>query len=388
MQRLIAYLRHPTTRSVGLVFFSLGILFLGMMARLPEIKARLALDQFQIGMVLWSLSIGAMLGTLVSGRLLRHLTSGQGAFRFILGAAVVVNLIPWAPSYTFLLIGFLLAGASNALVNVAMNSAAASVEQTSGTTILSTCHGMFSLGAFVGAAVSGLMSKWGVSLEMHLLGVGILMTAINLVHRRHLVAVPDLPSDDNHRMFVLPDRALLWPAVLIFGTGILEGTMIDWSPIYFRDVLGAGPFWVSFSAGAVTGAMALFRFGGDGLRDRFGERTVLRVCAVLTFTGVWLNVLVPLIPVVLFGNFLAGAGLGTMVPIIYSLAARMPGSSPKHAVAGMAAVSLIGFMTGPPVIGGIAEGYGLRYGFAFAGVIAGVALFATFRMRNSQTPSS
>ena len=380
MTNLWQYLQNPITRSVGLIFFTLGILFLGLLARLPEIKDSLALSKFQTGMVLWSISIGAMLGTLMSGQFLRRRTAGQGAFIGIILAAGAVNLPPLATVYPFLLGGFLLAGVTNALVNVAMNSIAASVEQTGGVKILSTCHGMFSLGGFLGAGISGLMNKWEISLVLHFGILATIMLILVLLHRKYLFAIADLPSEENDRVFVLPDRRTFWPGVVIFGTGILEGTMIDWSPVYFQDVLGAGPFWVSFSAGAVTGAMAFFRLSGDYLRTRLGETRLLRISALLTVCGVWLNVLVPLIPVAFLGNFIAGAGLATMVPIIYGLAARIPGASAKHAVAGMAAVSLMGFMTGPPVVGSIAELSNLRYGYVFAGVIALIALIATFQL--------
>lgn len=367
----------PVTRSVGLVFFSLGILFLGLMARLPEIKVTLGLSKLQIGMVLFAGSIGALIGTVSSGWYMKNLSVGRACLIGVGLVVVGVNLPPLATGLVALLILFGISGLTDSLLNIAMNSAAATVERERGVNILSTCHGMFSLGAAAGAAISGLMAKWEVPLSTHFIGLGIVIAGLNLMSRRTLFTLSQRGAEESS--FRLPGKAIAWLAVIVFCSGIGEGTMIDWSPVYFRENLGAGPFWTSFSAGAVTSMMALVRFGGDELRTRFGERTVLLSGAGLTFVGVWMGVIIATIPGALAGNFIAGLGLATMFPIAFSAAARVPGVSAQAAISGLAATSLLGFLIGPVIIGLIAENFGLRVGFGFVGVLSLLMLVACLR---------
>ena len=367
----------PLTRSVGFVFFSLGILFLGLMARLPEIKVALGLSKFQVGMVLFAGSVGALIGTVGSGLYMKHLSVGRACLIGVGVVALGVNLPPLATGFVVLLFAFGVSGLTDSLLNIAMNSAAATVEHRLQLNILSTCHGMFSLGAAVGALISGLLAKWDVSLTTHFIGLGVVVVGLNLLNRRTLFTLSHRGAEESS--FRLPGRAIVWLAIIVFCSGIGEGTMIDWSPVYFRENLGAGPFWTSFSAGAVTSMMALMRFGGDELRTRFGERNVLLAGAGFTFVGVWMGVIIANIPGVLLGNFIAGLGLATMFPIAFSAAARVPGVSAQAAISGLAATSLLGFLIGPVIIGFIAENFGLRIGFAFVGVLSLLMLVACLR---------
>ena len=64
--------------------------------------------------------------------------------------------------------------------------------------------------------------------------------------------------------------------------------------------------------------------------------------------------------VALVGFALVGVGFANVVPLLFSAAARVPGTSAAHGIASVSAVAYLGFMAGPPLIGLLAHGSSLR----------------------------
>ena len=58
---------------------------------------------------------------------------------------------------------------------------------------------------------------------------------------------------------------------------IPEGAVLDWAALYLQQELGTDLAIAGFAFAGFSGAMALMRFLGDGVRNRFGAVTTLRV---------------------------------------------------------------------------------------------------------------
>ena len=65
----------------------------------------------------------------------------------------------------------------------------------------------------------------------------------------------------------------------------------------------------------------------------------------------------PEVAIVGFG--LIGAGLSCIFPVALSAATRTPGMAAGTAIAGVCTIGYLGFLIGPPAIGGLAELFGL-----------------------------
>ena len=63
-----------------------------------------------------------------------------------------------------------------------------------------------------------------------------------------------------------------------------------------------------------------------------------------------------------------GLGVSTIVPTLYSIAGKHPTIPTGEALTAVSSISFLGFLMGPPVIGYIAELFGLRYSFGFIGL--------------------
>jgi MFS family permease len=79
------------------------------------------------------------------------------------------------------------------------------------------------------------------------------------------------------------------------------------------------------------------------------------------------------VPAVLTGFALIGLGYGVIMPLAFSRAASDPVIAPGPALAGVATLGYGGMLLGPPVIGFVAEGTGMRLSFL---VLAGLAVMA------------
>ena len=79
-------------------------------------------------------------------------------------------------------------------------------------------------------------------------------------------------------------------------------------------------------------------------------------------------------PVVsLLGYALIGAGLAPIVPLLFTAASRVPGSSSAAAIAAVSSIGYSGFLIGPPLIGTIAQTTSLTAALSVV-VVASAAL--------------
>lgn len=140
-----------------------------------------------------------------------------------------------------------------------------------------------------------------------------------------------------------------------------------------RVVDGVAPLaYAAFAA-----LMLLARLIGDRLKDRYGARHVVASGAWCATAGILIAVWAINVPLTLCGFALAGAGLAAVFPFVFSAAGRH-GST---ALAAVATFSYSGGLIGPPIIGFLAQGYGMRVGMSFVGIIVMMIALSSRRAR-------
>ena len=144
-----------------------------------------------------------------------------------------------------------------------------------------------------------------------------------------------------------------------------EGVSFDWSAIYLREIAGSSASFSALGFAFFSLAMTIGRFIGDTIIPRFGPKRLLAVGGFLAATGLLITILFPYPYVVLLGFLVLGFGCSLGAPILYAASMRLPDTSPAAGLATFATLSFVGFMAGPPVVGFIAEGFGLPSGFFF-----------------------
>ncbi|MEU6717275.1 MFS transporter [Nonomuraea sp. NPDC046802] len=363
--------------AVYLLFFLAGAAIGTWTARIPAIKERLALGDGQLSLALLAIAAGAMIGMTAVGRLVdRH-----GSSRVMIPAALLqgVVLIPpaHAPDLVTLAGTLLVFGVVHGVLDVAMNANAVEVERAHGRPVMSSFHAVYSVGGFAGATAGGLFAHATLAPSVTFLSVGTVIAALAVWAARWAMR----SAPDSGPVAAGPagrPRGIVFLGVLAFCCLVGEGAAADWSSVYLREDLAASPGFAAAGYAAFSVMMTAGRLAGDRLAARFGPVPLVRCCGLLAAVGLGLALLGghPAAGVAGFACF--GAGLSCIVPQVFSVAGHRDPAFAGRALARVASIGYMGFLSGPVVIGGVAELVGLPLALTVPAVLAAfVALTAT-----------
>ena len=353
-------------RLVMAVFFMQAVLIANWYPRIPDVAAKIGGGPGDLAIGLLGMPVGTFLALTAIGPLVQRFS----ARRLILAGFVVYSVsmaLPgWAWNVPSLFVAMLFLGASYPIVDVSMNVEAALIQDGLGRRIMNTCHGFWSIGSMVGAVIGAGFAQIALDTRWHLLIVAIVALPVGLAVGNALPARVSGPQAGEPRQpaFALPSVGMIGLCLLGFGMIMVEGGARNWGAVYLRDVLGASPGAAGIGFAIFMLAMAIGRFAGDRLADRYGPVIVARLCCILAFVGI--------VIVVVARNYveaavgLAAEGLG--VSVIYPLAVTAAAArGDRPAPINVAALSLIAYssaLVGPPLVGFVADAAGLRVGLA------------------------
>ena len=365
-------------RLLCVVFFCHGAVAGSWAARIPSIKAALDLTEGELGLAL----VGAAFGTLcslpvagaASARAGTRRVTRIGAFAFPLTLA----LPALAGSLPALFGALALLGASGAFMDVSMNAYGVDVERRYERPILSSFHGLWSLGAFAGASLAGIAAAAGWSSAAHLgAGALLLMSGAVLAAGR----LPRLDADEARERppaFARPTKRLAALGAIAFCAVLGEGSAFDWSGVYLRESLGSSEALATAGLTAFALVMAGGRFVGDRLTERWGRVRLVRNSSLIAAVGMCVAVVTQDATIAVVGFGLLGGGLSCIVPAMFASAGHGEGGP---GIAAVGILSYMGFFLGPPAVGGLAELIGLGGGLAVvaAGLLCVPLLLRTAR---------
>jgi MFS family permease len=357
-------------RGVLAIFFLNGALFGAWASRVPAIKADLAMDEAELGLVLLCMAAGAVISFPLSGRG----TDALGAPTICrLTALVYVPLLPLlglAPASWVLAPALLLFGAAFGSMDVAMNAWGADVERARGRPIMSGLHGFFSLGAGAGAGAGALFAAAGAPPWLHFILFAAGIAAVTLPFAWTKWPAERRVVRSRAPILAIPRGALLAVGVIAFCASMGEGGMADWSAVYLAEVLAAGEDRAAIGYAVFSVAMVATRFAGDILIARLGRVAVARICGVVAAAGAAAVALSPSVIVGWAGMGALGIGYALVAPLVFSRAASDPHVPPGAAVAAVSTLAYGGMLLGPPVIGFIGHAAGLRFSFGLLALLA------------------
>ncbi len=360
--------------AIGIVFLVNGAVFGSWAPHIPLVQERLGLGPALLGAALLAAAVGALIAMLGAGALIARYGSAPVTRVSGLMLCVSLPIVALAPNLAFLVAALALFGASNGIMDVAMNAHGVAVETRLQQPIMSSLHGMFSLGGLLGAGTGALLLGW-LSPPTHILVAAAVLVLVAWLVMRHLLpGRVDVGDAGPH--FVLPTRAALGFGVLAFLVLMTEGAILDWSAAWLRGDLGASPSMAATAFAAFSAAMAAGRFGGDHLRRRFGAEILVRGSACVAAAGLALALLLATPFAAVVGFACAGLGLANTVPVLFGAAGRLPGQQPGAAIAATASIGYLGFLVGPPLIGFAAQATTL--GLALGILVLATAIVAIF----------
>jgi len=365
------------------MFFLAGLCFASWASRIPGIQQSLHLSDAGLGGVLLAIPTGLMCSLPFTGWIITKIGS-----RTLLIISVIM--------YGFLLVGLGAAhnvfqlvaclwcfGFAGNSANISVNTQAVATEKLYEKPIMASFHGIWSLAGFTGAGIGIFMIGHQVIPFYHFIVILAIVIIAVIVASRRLQDDRVIANEEEVVVLSIRERLqtmvpLLMLGVIAFCSMLCEGTMFDWSGVYFKKVVGAENGWIGAGYFAFMCTMAAGRFVADAFAGKYGLKRTLQLSGTLTAAGLLVSVIFPYLWPSIIGFMMVGAGVSSVVPMIYSSAGRTANMSPGVALSAVSTIRFSGFLIGPPVIGFIAGIATLRASFVLIACMGlSVAILST-----------
>ena len=367
---LRAYFSHPRSLAVGGVFASIGFLFGNWVTLIPYIKAKFALDDAQLGLLLLSMPFASTLANPVAALIINRFgmknATIYGLLTMTLAYALPVNM----PHLWLTALALMLAGAALATTNVAVNTCVHSIEQHEKRSIMSTSHGMFSVGGMLGAAFASTLMGLHAPVLWHVVSASGLVLVVGILVRKPILGIYEEKNlQTQGAKFAWPKGILLGMIAISLCINLTEGVMADWTAVFMREVVEADDFFIGWAFSCYALLMAVGRFTGDWLIPKYGPNRILEVGGITAAAGILLAVLSAQTLASIMGFGLVGAGVSCGAPILYGGAARLPNMAKGAGLATMNTFSIAGFLVGPAIIGFISKAANLSFAIGLVAIL-------------------
>ncbi|MFF1557401.1 MFS transporter [Streptomyces sp. NPDC058279] len=355
--------------AIAAVFCAHGAVTGSFATRIPWIQEHAGLGAGSLGLALAFPALGAALAMPLAGRI-NHRFGARTALRGLLALWTLSLALPsLAPDLAALCCALFVYGATSGMADVAMNALGVETEDRLGRSIMSSLHGMWSVGALIGSAAGTVAAHTGTDARPHHLIAALLLTTAGLFAVRGVLDPRGDAEAEAPPHFTLPPKSALLIGVVGFCAVFAEGAGLDWSAVYLRDVLHTDAGLAAASTTAFALTMAVARLVGDRVVDRFGPVRTVRAGGLLATAG-GLSVVVVRQPAgALAGFALIGLGIAVVVPLAFAAAARS-GPAPAQAIAGVATITYTSGLIAPSAIGAVADATSLVVSFGLVTLLA------------------
>ena len=357
-----------------LSFFSLGFATAAWAPLIPFAQQRLNLNHADFGLLLLCMGIGSMIAMPATGALVKRWGCRPLiALALMLLMVLLPSLTMWSSIVTMAVALFVFGSAAGCL-GVAINLQAVVVEKHSLRALMSSFHGMCSLGGLTGAMLVTALLAVGLSPLMSTLSVVMILLVIGGV------AIPscltsfeqdEKPHEDTTqapKKFYRPDGIILLIGMMCFIAFLSEGAAMDWGGIYLTSKYQLNPAFAGLAYTFFALSMTTGRFAGHVLLKQWGEKNIVTYSAIVAAIGMAIIVTAPVWQVVILGYALLGLGCSNIVPVMFSRVGRQNNMPKAAALSLVSTIAYTGSLSGPALIGLIGEWTGLST------VLTGVAV--------------
>ncbi len=353
--------RRGARAGVTAVFFVDGALFATWASRIPALSNRVGATTGVLGLALLAPAVGAVIAMPLVGRRLPGRSSRMFCRVALVGLMGAIVLPALARSVPALVGALFVVGVTNSTLDLAMNAQGVSVERHLGRPILSSLHAAFSFGGFAGAGLGALAAALNVAPLPQFVAAVALFGIPGLIATRPLL-VRDEDADAHAPAMLwraLPPRLLLLGIACLFCL-MAEGGASDWSAKLVHDDLSGSAALGAIAYAVFSVAMGAGRLFADRLWARWASVGLLRRGGALAAVGFAAGLAAGTPTAAIAGFAALGLGLAGVVPTLFRAGADQPGVSTGAALSAVTSLGYLGFLGGPPLIGGVAQLTSLR----------------------------
>lgn len=367
--------------AVAAMFLANGFVMGAWAPQIPLLMPRHGVTESVLGLLILVLGLGAVSAMLFAGRLISLYGGRKVLSLFALALIPVLPMVVFSSNLWVLALFMAVFGAMAGCMDVAMNAQAVEIERRLHKAIMSSSHGFWSLGGFIGGSAGAwVIAHWGSEVQS-LLTAGVVAMVVLAAMPFLLPDVPHAPVAETAaapgtKLFPKDFHVWLLGFLALFSM-VPEGAVLDWAAIYLQKEMGSDVFVSGLAFAFFAGAMAVMRFLGDTVRNRLGAIRTLRLSGLLGAAGLMGGALAPYDWVAVASFAVAGLGVANMVPILFSAAGNHPRLPPATAISIVSMVGYCGILVAPSTIGFLAEHAGFRPTYAgLALILVVVALLA------------
>ena len=340
--------------------FCLGVFF----PRIGDLQNQMGIGETTLGLTLLGPAIGVQISLLFADKIFSLL-----GFRLvmclgvpILGLALVCSSLTFKPFIFFL--SLMLGGFAIGILEVAVNLEADRIEYKISKKIMNRSHSFWSLGFFCSGLTGALFSQMKVSPFVNFSLSLFLGTFLTILFCSKYAPADERPNSSvNNSLFVKPTKAVMALVVLTFSPMLLESASIDWSVIYMRDIFFTPPFINGLAIVMVALTQFSVRYYADQYVEIYGSEKISKISVITMLIGV-VSVCFSNSPYLsLVGFVFIGGGSAVIFPLAMSAAAQKTDRPAAINVASLAQISFLVFLLAPPILGFIAENFGIKISF-------------------------
>jgi predicted MFS family arabinose efflux permease len=370
------------------IFLVCGIGISSWAPMVPYAKERLALNDADLGLLLLLLGGGAIAMMPITGILSHKFGSRIVMLWSAIFIALILPLLLFITSNMWMGVALFAFGAAIGTIDVAMNAHAVQVQNKYGKPIMSSFHGLFSVGGLLGSLGLGFLIKLGLDPFYAIISISAVLLFIAIWKYRDLFTFymekevmaefTSKQSEGPVKKFSWLTGSLLFLGLMCFAVFLSEGSMLDWSAVFLRESRGVDPELAGIGYAAFSIAMAVMRLVGDKIILKLDGRLVVIGGSVLASAGLFIVVFSTWLPILLFGFVLLGIGAANIVPIFFSEAGRLKNVPASVAIPVVSVMGYTGQLAGPALLGFIAYHYSLDVAMGFTAsllLLVGVSYF-------------
>lgn len=387
-------LRLPPHRQVFAAFFLYAFSFGGFFPRLAELQLSMDVTEGELGLGLVGAACGTLFSLSFAGRPIERIGHRRTLLVLVPLLPVFYALAAHARGPLALFLCLLPAGLCIGAVELVVNLEADRVEHQGGRRIMNRAHAFWSFGFFGAGLLGALAARLAIPPHWHLAAVVPLTALLALLLLGRFDDAPQRSggsTEPAHR-FARPTMAIMGLVLFSLSGLVLEGAGIDWSAIYMRDTFGTAPVFGALAVTCVALAQGSARYVADRFAERHSPLVIARMLLGVLGLGTLLVTVAPAAPLALAGFAMIGIGTSVMFPLAMSAAAQRSDRPAATNVAALAQISFVSFLLAPPLLGIVAEHWGIRWAFALGLplVLLSATLTSTLRgapSGNTRSPS-
>lgn len=380
-------LKMTAAQRVYAAFFLYALSLGGLYPRMAEMQQSMGVAEGALGMGLIGTACGTLLSLTFGGPWIEALGARKVLWWGLPSVSFFYALAAFSVNPLMMFLCLLPAGVCIGAVEQVVNLEADRVEFVLGRRIMNRSHAFWSIGFASAGLLGGLAAQAGLSPQMHLGIMLVLVTLCVVVLLGRFEAAPLRPTSHAQNKaepqvrFAWPTPAIILLVIATLAAMLMEGAGIDWSAIYMRDIFASSPLVCGLAVAAGASAQAVTRFFADRWVERFQPDRVARglicilglgVCAVTWAQSPW---------VALVGFALMGIGTSAIFPLAMSAAAQRTDRPAAVNVAALAQTSFVIFLLGPPLLGWVAEYAGIRASFGVSLPLIALSFWAAKSLR-------